>query len=62
MGFIGRFAKAILLLTAACWIFLILEFVAMGQSAVALFLFLGFLIPLSVIVYERWKTRRNPNN
>jgi len=58
MGLIGDFAKAILILTVAFWIFLIIEFVAMGQLAMALFLFIGFLIPLGMILYERWKSKR----
>ncbi|MEM3760637.1 MAG: hypothetical protein QXZ02_05965 [Candidatus Bathyarchaeia archaeon] len=60
MGLISDFAKAILILTAAYWIFLIFEFVAMGQLAMALFLFLAFLIPLSMIVYERRKSKKKP--
>jgi hypothetical protein len=58
MGLIGDFAKGFLILTVAFWIFLIIEFAAMGQLAMVLLLFLGFLIPLGMILYERWKSKR----
>lgn len=58
MGLIGDFAKAILILTAAFWLFLIVEFTLMGQMALALFLLLAFLIPLSMILYECRKIRK----
>ncbi len=58
MGLIGNFAKGFLILTVAFWIFLMVEFAVMGQLAVALFLFLGFLIPLGIVVYWYWKDKK----
>ena len=57
MGLIGDIAKAILILTVVSWIYLIMQFVIMGQYVIALFLLIAFLIPLSMIVYERRKYR-----
>jgi hypothetical protein len=58
MGLIGDFAKAILILAVASWIFLIVEFAVMDQLAVALLLFLAFLIPLGIIIYGYWKDNK----
>ncbi|MEM3640841.1 MAG: hypothetical protein QXH37_02820 [Candidatus Bathyarchaeia archaeon] len=58
MGFIGDLAKAILILTVAAWLFLIVEFIAIGRTVIALFLLIAFLIPLSMIIYERRKHRK----
>jgi len=52
MGLIGDFAKGILILTVAYWIFLIIEFTAIGQTILALLLLIGLLIPSSMIIYE----------
>jgi hypothetical protein len=60
VGLTGDFAKAILILTVAFWLFLIFEFSVMGQPVLALFLLLAFLIPLSMILYERRKHRKTP--
>jgi hypothetical protein len=58
MGFIGDFAKGILILTVACWIFLIIEFTAIGQTILALLLLIGLLIPSSMIIYEYKKFKK----
>lgn len=58
LGFVGDFAKAILILTVAFWIFLIFEFLVMGQMVMALVLFVVLLIPLSMIMYEYRKYRK----
>ncbi len=55
MGLIGDIAKVILILTVVGWIYLIIQFVIMEQYVMALFFSLAFLIPLSMIVYERRK-------
>jgi len=60
MGLIGDFAKAILILTVAFWLFLIVEFSVMGQPVLALFLLIAFIIPVSMILYERRKYRKTP--
>jgi hypothetical protein len=53
MRLVGDIAKATLIITVVYWLYAIIEFAIMGQYVLALFLFLGFLIPLSMIVYER---------
>jgi len=58
MGLIGDFAKGILILTVAYWIFLIIEFTAIGQTILALLLFIGLLIPSSMIIYEYKKFKK----
>ncbi|MGQ9538614.1 MAG: hypothetical protein ACUVTE_03400 [Candidatus Bathycorpusculaceae bacterium] len=45
MGLIGDVAKAILILTAVSWVYIIIQFVVMEQYAMALFLLIAFLIP-----------------
>jgi hypothetical protein len=61
MGLIGDFAKGILILTVACWIFLIIEFTAIGQTILALLLLIGLLIPSSMIIYEYKKFKKSQN-
>jgi hypothetical protein len=58
MGLIGDFAKGILILTVVCWIFLIIEFTAIGQTILALLLLIGLLIPSSMIIYENKKSKK----
>jgi hypothetical protein len=53
MRLVGDIAKATLIITVVYWLYAIIEFAIMVQYVLALFLFLGFLIPLSMIVYER---------
>lgn len=55
MGLIGDVAKAILILTAVSWVYIIIQFIVMEQYAMALFLLIAFLIPLSMIIYGRRK-------
>lgn len=59
MGLIGDFAKAILILTVAFWLFLIVEFSVMGQPVMSLFLVLALIIPMTMIFYERRKYRKS---
>jgi hypothetical protein len=56
MRLVGDIAKATLIITVVYWLYATIEFAIMGQYVLALFLFLGFLIPLSMIVYERKNT------
>lgn len=58
MGLIGDFAKGVLILTVVCWIFLIIEFTAIGQTILALLLLIGLLIASSMIVYEYKKFKK----
>jgi|GEM_PF-1222383 len=57
MGLIGDFSKGILILTVACWIFLIIEFTAIGQTILALLLLIGLLITSSMIIYQSRHTK-----
>jgi membrane-bound ClpP family serine protease len=61
MGLIGDFTKGILILTVAGWIFLIIEFTAIGQTIPALLLLIGFLIPSFMIIYEYKKFKKSKN-
>ena len=56
MGLVGDIAKAILIITVVYWLYAIIEFALLGQYVLALFLYLGFLIPSSIIAYERKKS------
>jgi|YelNatPaOPRAMG01_1025707.scaffolds.fasta_scaffold10023_5 hypothetical protein len=56
MGLVGDIAKAILIITVVYWLYAIIEFAIMGQYVLSLFIFLGFLISLSIIAYERKKS------
>lgn len=55
MRLIIDFARAILILTVAFWLFSIVELSVMGEPALALFLLLTFIIPASIKLYERRK-------
>ncbi|MBS7608084.1 MAG: hypothetical protein QW734_02355 [Candidatus Bathyarchaeia archaeon] len=59
MGFIGNAVKAILIVTVVCWLYLIIEFVVMEQYALALFLFIGLLIPSFIMLYEYRKSKKS---
>lgn len=58
MGLTGDIAKGFLIVTVAYWIFLIVEFIAMGQNGMALLLFAALLIPLFIITHGYWKDRK----
>jgi hypothetical protein len=58
MGLIGDLAKGILILTVACWIFLIIEFTAIGQTILALLLLIGLVIPSYMIINEYKKFKK----
>jgi hypothetical protein len=58
MGLIGDFAKGILILTVACWILLIIEFTAIGQTILALLPLVGLLIISSLMIYEYKKSKK----
>lgn len=59
MEFVGDIAKAILILTVVCWLYAIIEFVVMGQYALALFLFIGLLVPSSIVFYGYRKSKKS---
>jgi len=58
MGLLGDFTKSFVIMIGALWIFIIIEFIAIGQIAIALFLLLTLMIPLSMITFEYWKNRK----
>jgi hypothetical protein len=58
MTLLGDFAKGFLIVTVAAWIFLIINFSVMGQTAVALLLIIGFIPPLTMITYEYHQNRK----
>jgi hypothetical protein len=51
MTIIGDFAKGFIIVWCVAFIFLIIEFMIMGQTALAGFMTLGFLVPLSIVMY-----------
>lgn len=58
MGLLGDFAKGFVIMVGVFWVFLIVEFIAMGHSGMALLLFITLLIPLSMIAYEYLRNRK----
>ncbi len=59
MGFSGYTARDILLsLTVLVGVFLILQFIVMNQIALALLLFVGLIIPFSLVAIEYRKKFR----
>ena len=58
MGLIGDFAKGFVIMTVVFWVFLIIEFIFMGQIAFAMLFLIGLIIPLSMITYEYLKNRK----
>jgi hypothetical protein len=58
MGLLGDFTKGFVIMVGALWIFIIIEFIAIGQIAIALLLLLTLMIPLSMITFEYLKNRK----
>ena len=58
MGLLGDFAKGFVIMVGVLWVFIIIEFIAMGQIGMALLLLVTLLIPLSMIAYEYSKNRK----
>jgi len=58
MGFSGYTAKGILILTVVVGVFLIFEFIAMNQIALAILILVGLIIPLSLVALEYRKNFR----
>jgi len=58
MGLLNDTAKGILILAAVIWVFAIFEFPKMNQIALAILLLIGFIIPLSMMVYAYLKYRK----
>ena len=58
MTLLGDFAKGFLMMTVVAWIFLIMNFLVMGQTALALLLIIGFIQPFSIVAYEYFQNRK----
>jgi len=58
MGILGDFAKGFVIMTAALWVFLIIEFIIIKQIAIALLFLITLIIPLSMIAFEYLKNRK----
>ncbi len=58
MGLLGDTSKAILLLAFLVGVFLIFEFIAMNQIALAMLLLIGLVIPLLLVALEYRKNFR----
>jgi hypothetical protein len=59
MTIIGNFAKGFIIVWCVAFIFLIIEFLAIGQTALAGFMNLGFLVPFSIVMYGYIKNNRD---
>jgi len=58
MGLLGDFARGFVIYTVVLWVFLIIEFIVMGQMAIAMLLLFVLIIPLSMIAHEYLKNRK----
>ena len=58
MGFLGDVSKGILIFAVVVWVFLILQFIAMNQIAIAILILVGLIIPLSLVALEYRKNFR----
>ena len=62
----GDVAKAILIFCCGYYIFLTITQAIMGQTALAVLLLIGFMFPLSILIYSHIKDKQNkkksPNN
>ncbi|MCK4885698.1 hypothetical protein KAS24_06455 [Candidatus Bathyarchaeota archaeon] len=58
MGLLGDTTKGILILTFVVGVFLIFQFIAINQTAIALLLLVGLIIPLSLVALNYRKNFR----
>lgn len=59
MTIIGDFAKGFVIVWCIAFLFLTIEFLIMGQTALVAFMILGFIIPFSIVIYGYIKTNRD---
>jgi hypothetical protein len=59
MTIIGDFAKGFIIVWCVTFIILIIEFIIVGQTALAGFMNLGFLVALSIVIYGYIKDDRD---
>ena len=62
MGLLGDFVKGCLIMVGAYWIYLIINFIVIGETGLALLFIVGFIPPLSMITYECLKNRKKEKN
>jgi hypothetical protein len=62
MTTIGDVAKGILIFCCGYYLFLTITQAIVGQTALAVLLLIGFLLPLSILIYGYVKGKRNKNN
>lgn len=55
----GDFAKGFLIVWCVAFLFLIIEFLIMGQTALAGLMILGFIFPFSIVLYDYRKKHRD---
>jgi hypothetical protein len=55
MTILGDFAKGFLISLCVAFLFLILEFLIMDQTALAGFMTLGFIVTFSIVIYSYLK-------
>jgi hypothetical protein len=62
MTTIGDVAKGILIFCCGYYLFLTITQAMTGQTALAVLLLIGFMLPLSILVYGYVKGKRNKEN
>jgi hypothetical protein len=62
MTTIGDVAKGILIFCCGYYLFLMITQAITGQTALAVLLLIGFMFPLSILVYGYVKDKRNKKN
>jgi hypothetical protein len=55
----GDFAKVFVIVGCIAFLVLMIEFLIIGQTALAMLMLVGFMIPLSVFIYGYVKDRRD---
>ena len=58
MGLLGDTSRGIIILTVVVGVFLIFEFIEMNQTALAILILIGLIIPISIVAFEYWKDRK----
>lgn len=58
MGLLGDFVKGFILYTVVMWVFAIIGFLAMGYIGIGILIFVTLMIPISIIVFEYWKNKK----
>lgn len=59
MTILGDFTKGFVIVWCVAFIFLIIEFLLIGQTALAGFMTLGFMVPFLIVIYGYIKNNRD---